>query len=173
MVKTLMSLVNPGLGAPRANPCSPASRFRREDLPTLERPMKANSGSDSSGHEFKSGALQSKMADEMFTMENAQSIVAQINGNGTRLTGKRWTGPQAAGFGASVRTQSRMPVSRVPPAMGYAIAPFADLISGCLFGSAQETDFELEFEEAVVALARERAGGEGFEQRTQIGRAHA
>ena len=50
--------------------------------------------------------------------------------------------------------------------MGYAVAPFADLISGCLFGSAQEADFELEFEEAVVALARERAGGEGFEHRT-------
>src|SRR5712672_2843234 len=119
MVKRLMSLVNPGLGETWANPWSPASRFRREDLPTLERPMKANSGSDSSGHEFKSGALRSRMA-----------------------------------------------VSRVPPAMGYAVAPFADLISGCLFGSAQEADFELEFEEAVVALARERAGGEGFEHRT-------
>src|SRR3954452_18839547 len=59
-----------------------------------------------------------------------------------------------------------MPVSRVPPAMGSAIAPFADLISGGLFGSAQEADFELDFEEAVVALARERAGGEGFEHRT-------
>src|SRR4249920_37321 len=94
MVKRLMSLVNPGLGETRANPCSPASRFSREDLPTLERPTKANSGSDSSGHEFKSGALRSKMADEMFTMENAQSIVAQIDGNGTHLTRKRWTGPQ-------------------------------------------------------------------------------
>jgi hypothetical protein len=28
--------------------------------------MKANSGSDSSGHEARSGALQSKMADEIF-----------------------------------------------------------------------------------------------------------
>jgi hypothetical protein len=52
--------------------------FSSEDLPTFERPMKANSGSDSSGHESKSGALQSKMADEMFTMENRQPIVALI-----------------------------------------------------------------------------------------------
>jgi hypothetical protein len=44
--------------------------FSSEDLPTFERPMKANSGSDSSGHDSKSGALQSKMADEIFTMEN-------------------------------------------------------------------------------------------------------
>jgi uncharacterized protein (DUF1778 family) len=41
--------------------------------------MKANSGSDSSGHESKSGALQSKMADEMFTMERSQPIVAHIH----------------------------------------------------------------------------------------------
>jgi hypothetical protein len=40
--------------------------------------MKANSGSDSSGHESKSGALQSKMADEMFTMESSHSSLAQI-----------------------------------------------------------------------------------------------
>jgi hypothetical protein len=52
--------------------------FSSEDLPTFERPMKANSGSDSSGHESKSGALQSKMADEMFTMENSPPTVAQI-----------------------------------------------------------------------------------------------
>src|ERR1051326_1855745 len=94
MVKTLMSLVNPGTGETRANPCSPASRFSREDLPTFERPMKANSGNDSSGHEFKSGALRSKIADEMFTIENAQSIVAQIDGNGTHLTRKRGLGPR-------------------------------------------------------------------------------
>src|SRR6185369_14232389 len=50
--------------------CLPASMFSSEDLPTFERPIKANSGSDSSGHESKSGALQSKMADAMFTMEN-------------------------------------------------------------------------------------------------------
>ena len=71
-----MSLVNPGVGETRANPCSPASMFSREDLPTFERPMKANSGSDSSGHESKSGALQSKMADEIFTMKKSQPIVA-------------------------------------------------------------------------------------------------
>src|SRR5208282_6199 len=74
-----MSLVNPGVGETRANPCSPASMFSSEDLPTFERPMKANSGSDSSGHEPKSGALQSKMADKIFTMENPQPIVAQIH----------------------------------------------------------------------------------------------
>jgi hypothetical protein len=38
--------------------------------------MKANSGSDSAGHESKSGALQSKMAEEIFTIKNQQTIVA-------------------------------------------------------------------------------------------------
>jgi hypothetical protein len=38
--------------------------------------MKANSGSDSSGHESRSGALQSKMADEMFTFGNLLPTVA-------------------------------------------------------------------------------------------------
>jgi hypothetical protein len=60
--------VNPGVGDVRAKPSLPASMFSSDDLPTFERPMKANSGSDSSGHESKSGALQSKMADEMFTI---------------------------------------------------------------------------------------------------------
>src|SRR3954451_9665785 len=105
MVKTLMSLVNPGTGDTRAKPCSPASRFSSEDLPTFERPMKANSGSDSSGQESKCGALRSKMADEMFTNENAQSIIAHLDGNGPHLTRKRWTEPQAAPFGDPVRTQ--------------------------------------------------------------------
>src|SRR3954451_11081150 len=77
MVKTLMSLVNPGTGDTRASPCSPASMFSREDLPTFERPMKANSGSVSSGHESRSGALQSNMADEMFTLENPRSSTYQ------------------------------------------------------------------------------------------------
>jgi hypothetical protein len=40
--------------------------------------MKANSGNDSSGHESKSGALRSKMADEMFTMKNQWFMVAAI-----------------------------------------------------------------------------------------------
>jgi hypothetical protein len=40
--------------------------FNSDDLPTFERPMKANSGNVSSGHESRSGALQSKMADEIF-----------------------------------------------------------------------------------------------------------
>jgi len=44
--------------------------FSSDDLPTLERPMKANSGNDSSGHADKSGALPTKMADGIFTMKN-------------------------------------------------------------------------------------------------------
>ena len=71
-----MSLVNPGVGETRARPAWSASRFSSEDLPTLERPMKANSGNDSSGHAAKSGALRSKMADEMFTMKTQQPIIA-------------------------------------------------------------------------------------------------
>jgi phosphoribosylformylglycinamidine synthase PurS subunit len=65
-----------GVGEVRARPSLPASMFSSDDLPTFERPMKANSGSDSSGHESRPGALQSKMADEMFTMETSQPIVA-------------------------------------------------------------------------------------------------
>jgi hypothetical protein len=64
-----MSLVNPGVVETRAKTPLPASMFNSDDLPTFERPMKANSGNDSSGHESKSGALRSKMADEMFTMK--------------------------------------------------------------------------------------------------------
>jgi len=36
--------------------------------------MKANSGNDASGHEARSGALQSKMADEMFTMKTCNRL---------------------------------------------------------------------------------------------------
>src|SRR5512140_3669856 len=86
IVKIFISWVNPGVGETRASPCSPASMFSSEDLPTFERPMKANSGRDSSGHESKSGALQSKMAEEMFTMENPQPIVAQIQRTDTHIS---------------------------------------------------------------------------------------
>jgi hypothetical protein len=61
--------VNPGVGDTRARPSFPASTFSKEDLPTFERPMKANSGNASSGHESKSGALHSKIADEMSMMK--------------------------------------------------------------------------------------------------------
>jgi hypothetical protein len=39
----------------------------------------------SSGHESESGALQSKMADEMFTMENPRPTVAQIQRTETHI----------------------------------------------------------------------------------------
>jgi hypothetical protein len=71
-----MSLVNPGVGETRARSSLPESMFSNEDLPTLDRPMKANSGRDSSGQESKSGALRSKMADEMFTLGNQQNTIA-------------------------------------------------------------------------------------------------
>src|SRR5580704_18782416 len=67
-----MSLVNPGVGETRARPSLPASRFSNEDLPTFERPIKANSGNDSSGHASRSGALQSKMADEICTIKTGR-----------------------------------------------------------------------------------------------------
>jgi len=59
------------VGETRASRSTPASVFSNDDLPTFERPMKANSGSDSSGHEAKSGALQSKIADEIFMILTA------------------------------------------------------------------------------------------------------
>src|ERR1044072_2018335 len=37
---------------------------------------------------------------------------------------------------------------------------------GSLFSFAEVTDFELEFKETVIPLARERAGGERLEHRT-------
>jgi hypothetical protein len=52
--------------------------FRSDDLPTFDRPIKANSGSDSSGQELESAALQKNVADEIFTLINARLIVAQI-----------------------------------------------------------------------------------------------
>jgi hypothetical protein len=39
--------------------------FSSEDFPTLDRPMKANSSKLSGGQASKSGALRSKMADDM------------------------------------------------------------------------------------------------------------
>src|SRR5882724_8000695 len=83
----LMSLVNPGVGETRAKASLPASRFSNDDLPTFERPMKANSGNDSSGHDSRSGALQSKMADEICTMvkltpycrSNSGSVIQQFS----------------------------------------------------------------------------------------------
>jgi len=53
--------------------------FSNDDLPTFERPMKANSGNDSSGHDSKSGALRSKMADEMFTIKTVLVLSHQIS----------------------------------------------------------------------------------------------
>jgi hypothetical protein len=50
--------------------------FNSDDFPELERPMKANSGSDPSGHASMSGALQSNMADEMSMMKNQCATVA-------------------------------------------------------------------------------------------------
>jgi len=41
--------------------------------------MKANSGRDSSGHEYRSGALQSKMADEISMLGNLPSLSQQIS----------------------------------------------------------------------------------------------
>src|SRR6187455_3092750 len=80
-----MSFVNPGVGETLARPTLPASMFSNEDLPTFERPMKANSGSDSSGHESRSGALQSKMADEMFIIANEQGLSQPIRPTDTTI----------------------------------------------------------------------------------------
>jgi hypothetical protein len=47
--------------------------------------MKANSGSDSSGHEARSGALRSKMADEMFMVAIERLSVAANGRRGQNL----------------------------------------------------------------------------------------
>src|SRR5579862_976938 len=81
----LMSLVKPGVVETRARPSLPAKVFNNDDLPTLDRPMKANSGSDSSGHESRSGALQSKMADEMCMIGNLSPWSQQIGRTDTPI----------------------------------------------------------------------------------------
>lgn len=72
-----MSFVKPGVGDTRARRSTPASVFSNDDLPTLERPMKANSGNDSSGHADKSGALHTKMADGIFTIKTGGKSIAK------------------------------------------------------------------------------------------------
>ena len=52
--------------------------------------------------------------------------------------------------------------------MGTTVAPFAVLPGGSLLSFAEVADFELELEETVISLARERAGGECLEHRTLI-----
>src|SRR5687768_15214797 len=107
MMKKLISLVNPGVGETRANPCLPASMFSKEDLPTFDRPMKANSGSDSSGHESRSGALRSKMADEMFIIASNRSIAAKRLHRYYQF----WRSPAGAAWGTS---ETAGMVGRVP-----------------------------------------------------------
>ncbi len=51
-------------------------------------------------------------------------------------------------------------------AMGHTVALFAVLPGGSLFSFAEVADFELELEETVIPLARERAGGKRLEHRT-------
>jgi hypothetical protein len=51
-------------------------------------------------------------------------------------------------------------------AMSRAVALLTGLPGGSFSCFAQLADFELELEEAVIPLARERAGGERFEDRT-------
>src|ERR1035441_3569211 len=85
----LMSLVHPGVGETRARPSLPESMFSSEDLPTLDRPMKANSGSDSSGHESRSGALQSKMADEISMLGDLPPLSQQTGFGDTTISSIR------------------------------------------------------------------------------------
>jgi hypothetical protein len=77
-------LVNPGVGETRARPSLPARKFNNDDLPTFERPMKANSGRDSSGHASRSGALHSKMADEI-CMIKLDALSQQIRAADTTI----------------------------------------------------------------------------------------
>jgi hypothetical protein len=66
IVKKLISRVFPGVSEIFAKPFLPVSMLIREDLPTLDRPMKANSGRADGGHDFRSGALMAKVADLIF-----------------------------------------------------------------------------------------------------------
>src|SRR3954462_4749083 len=57
-----MSRVLPGRSETRARSFFSASRLMREDLPTFDRPMNANSGRTGIGHDARSGALVVKTA---------------------------------------------------------------------------------------------------------------
>ena len=76
MTKKFNNWVFPGVADTFASASLLDSMLIIDDFPTFDLPMKANSGNDSSGHESKSGALQSKMADEMFTIINQERSVA-------------------------------------------------------------------------------------------------
>src|SRR5476649_2717381 len=66
MIKKFISLVFPGVTETLASSRRSASKLISDDLPTLDRPMKANSGSGDFGHDFRSGALTLKTADLIF-----------------------------------------------------------------------------------------------------------
>jgi len=62
MRKWLMSCVFPGVEEVFANSFLPVSMLIKDDLPTLERPINANSGYLGGGHFLKSAALEIKIA---------------------------------------------------------------------------------------------------------------
>ena len=66
MMKKLINFVLPGVSETIASSRFSARRLISEDLPTLERPMKANSGRFQLGHDFRSGLLTSNTADLIF-----------------------------------------------------------------------------------------------------------
>src|SRR4051794_23877185 len=78
MMKKLISFVKPGVAETFASPFFPARTLSREDLPTLDRPINANSGKVSGGHESKSGALTSNIADVMFMIKSTSLTMKRI-----------------------------------------------------------------------------------------------
>ena len=63
MVKKLMSCVWPGVEETLASAFLPVSILSREDLPTFDLPMKANSRIPEAGHRARLAALVLKSAD--------------------------------------------------------------------------------------------------------------
>jgi hypothetical protein len=68
IVKKLISCVRPGLPDTRASPSAFVRRLMRDDLPTFERPMNANSGNEEAGQVSRLTALSLKFAEWIFTV---------------------------------------------------------------------------------------------------------
>src|SRR6478752_4669706 len=93
MTKKLSSWVFPGVAETLASASLLVSMLIIDDLPTLERPMKANSGRFQSGAAWRSRALMLKTADLIF-----------MNG----LAGAALSGPRTMGVTAEAGKRDRL-----------------------------------------------------------------
>ena len=80
-----MSCVWPGVAETLASAFTPASILSSEDLPTFDRPMKANSGTSRAGQESRCGALIRNLAARAFMAVEARKLRAISEFGNARL----------------------------------------------------------------------------------------